>query len=77
MSPASSPSCLIVSFGVWGIPQLVVRFSSIKSTEVLRIGTVVAILGGRIALLPYFNGALSRLLYPETSQIPIRPSPLD
>jgi len=32
---------LIVSFGVWGMPQLLVRFYAIKSVDVLRIGTVV------------------------------------
>lgn len=56
---------LIVSFGVWGMPQLIVRFYSIKSTDVLRIGTVVVTLGGCMALLPYFNGAISRVLFPS------------
>lgn len=55
---------LIVSFGVWGMPQLVVRFYSIKSVDVLRIGTVVASLGGSMALLPYLNGAIARALHP-------------
>jgi SSS family solute:Na+ symporter len=55
---------LIVSFGVWGMPQLVVRFYSIKSTDLLRIGTVVASIGGCVAILPYFNGAIARILYP-------------
>ncbi len=58
---------LIVSFGVWGMPQLVVRFYSIKSTKILKIGTVVASLGGCMALLPYLNGAISRVLYPNLS----------
>lgn len=56
--------CLIVSFGVWGMPQLVIRFYSIKNTAVLRIGTVVVTLGGCLALLPYLNGAVSRILFP-------------
>ncbi len=55
---------LIVSFGVWGMPQLVSRFYSIRSTKVLRLGTVLATIGGAMALLPYFNGALSRIFYP-------------
>ncbi|MCK4257157.1 hypothetical protein KAX35_09735, partial [candidate division WOR-3 bacterium] len=59
--------CLIVSFGVWGMPQLIVRFYSIKSTKVLKIGTVVATIGGCMAILPYFNGACARALYPMLS----------
>jgi SSS family solute:Na+ symporter len=55
---------LIVSFGVWGMPQLVVRFYSIKNLKVLRIGTVIATVGTCMALLPYFNGAIARALYP-------------
>jgi SSS family solute:Na+ symporter len=55
---------LIVSFGVWGMPQLVVRFYSIKNLNVLRIGTVIATVGTCMALLPYFNGAIARALYP-------------
>ncbi len=58
---------LIVSFGVWGMPQLVVRFYSIKSVQVLKIGTLIVTLGGCVALLPYFNGAISRVLLPELS----------
>ncbi|MCK4328518.1 sodium/proline symporter [candidate division WOR-3 bacterium] len=59
--------CLIVSFGVWGMPQLIIRFYSIKSTKVLKIGTVVATIGGCMAILPYFNGACARALYPMLS----------
>jgi len=55
---------LIVSLGVWGMPQLLVRFYSMKSTRVLRLGTVLATLGGAMAVLPYMTGALSRLLLP-------------
>ena len=56
--------CLIVSFGVWGMPQLIVRFYSIKNVKVLRLGTVVASIGGSMALLPYLNGAIARVLHP-------------
>lgn len=56
---------MIVSFGVWGMPQLVTRFYSIKNARVLRLGTVVATLGGTVALLPYFSGALARVLFPD------------
>jgi SSS family transporter len=55
---------LIVSFGVWGMPQLVVRFYSLKNLKVLKIGTVVATVGTCMALLPYFNGAIARVLLP-------------
>ncbi|MCK4233443.1 sodium/proline symporter [candidate division WOR-3 bacterium] len=57
--------CLIVSFGVWGMPQLVIRFYSIRNTAVLRIGTIVVTIGGCLALLPYLNGAISRILSPN------------
>jgi len=55
---------MIVSFGVWGMPQLVVRFYSIRSVKVLRVGTVVATIGGSMAILPYLNGAIARVLHP-------------
>ncbi len=55
----------IVSFGVWGMPQLVSRFYSIKSLKVLKLGTVLATIGASMALLPYFNGAASRLFFPN------------
>jgi SSS family transporter len=55
---------LIVSLGVWGMPQLLVRFYSMKSTRVLRLGTILATLGGAMAVLPYMTGAMSRLVLP-------------
>jgi len=58
---------LIVSLGVWGMPQLLVRFYSMKSTRVLRLGTVLATVGGAMAVLPYMTGALSRLVLPALS----------
>ncbi len=57
--------CLIVSFGVWGMPQLVIRFYSIKSVKALRISIIVATVSATIALLPYLNGAISRILFPD------------
>ncbi|HER43481.1 MAG TPA: hypothetical protein ENO08_03380 [Candidatus Eisenbacteria bacterium] len=54
--------CLVVSLGVWGMPQLLIRFYSIKSTKTFRLGTVIVTVGAAIALLPYLTGALSRLL---------------
>ncbi|MCK4528266.1 sodium/proline symporter [candidate division WOR-3 bacterium] len=56
---------LIVSFGVWGMPQLLVRFYSIKNLTVLKIGTVVATVGTCMALLPYLNGAIARIHFPN------------
>lgn len=55
---------LIVSFGVWGMPQLIIRFYSIEKVKVLRIGTVVAVIATCLALLPYLNGAIARVLVP-------------
>jgi len=54
--------CLVVSLGVWGMPQLLIRFYSIKDTKTFRLGTVIVTVGSAIALLPYLNGAFSRLL---------------
>ncbi|MDZ7860286.1 MAG: sodium/proline symporter [Candidatus Krumholzibacteriota bacterium] len=56
--------CLVVSLGVWGMPQLVIRFYSIKNEKTFRLGTVIVTVGAAIAVLPYMNGALSRLLLP-------------
>ncbi len=47
------------------MPQLLIRFYSIKSIGVLKLGTIAATIGGTIALLPYLNGAASRLLFPN------------
>lgn len=55
---------LIVSFGVWGMPQLLVRFYSIRKLSFFKIGTPIAAFGTCLALLPYFNGAVSRILFP-------------
>lgn len=56
--------CLVVSLGVWGMPQLVIRFYSIKDTKTFRLGTVIVTVGAAIAVIPYLNGALSRILFP-------------
>jgi len=56
---------LIVSLGTWGMPQLLVRFYSIKSDKMLRAGTVIVTIGASIALLPYLTGAVARVLVPE------------
>ena len=56
---------MILSFGAWGMPQLVVRFYSIKSVAVLRIGAVVATIAGAMGVLPYLNGAITRVLHPR------------
>ncbi len=56
---------LIVSLGTWGMPQLIVRFYSIKNDRMLRLGTVVVTIGASIALLPYLTGAVARVLVPE------------
>ncbi len=57
--------CLVVSLGVWGMPQLVIRFYSIKDTKTFRLGTVIVTVGAAVAVIPYLNGALSRILFPS------------
>jgi SSS family transporter len=54
----------VVSLGVWGMPQLVIRFYSIRNARMLRVGVIVVTLGASIALLPYLNGAIARVLLP-------------
>ncbi len=56
---------LIVSLGTWGMPQLVVRFYSIRSHRMLRAGTVVVTIGSSVAMLPYLTGAIARVLVPD------------
>ncbi len=56
---------LIVSMGTWGMPQLLVRFYSIKNDKMLRLGTVIVTVGASVALLPYLNGAVARVLVPQ------------
>lgn len=56
---------LIVSLGTWGMPQLIVRFYSIKNHRMLRVGTVVVTIGSSVALLPYLSGSIARVLVPE------------
>jgi Na+/pantothenate symporter len=57
--------CMVVSLATWGMPQLVIRFYSIRDTKVLRIGTVVVTVGAAVALLPYLNGAIARIVHPD------------
>jgi len=56
---------LIVSLGTWGMPQLIVRFYSIKNDKMLRLGTVIVTIGASVAMLPYLTGAVARVLVPE------------
>jgi len=56
---------LIVSLGTWGMPQLLIRFYSIKDAKMLRLGVVIVTLGASVALLPYLSGAIARVLVPE------------
>ncbi len=57
--------CLVVSLGVWGMPQLLIRFYSIKDEKTFRLGTVIVTVGAAVAVLPYLNGAFSRILIPN------------
>jgi SSS family transporter len=56
---------LIVSLGTWGMPQLLVRFYSIKNDKMLRLGTVIVTVGASVALLPYLTGSIARVLVPD------------
>ncbi|MBN2070061.1 MAG: sodium/proline symporter [Candidatus Krumholzibacteriota bacterium] len=56
--------CLVVSLGVWGMPQLLIRFYSIKDQKTFRLGTVIVTVGAAVAVLPYLNGAFARILIP-------------
>jgi hypothetical protein len=51
---------LVVSLGVWGMPQMIIRFYSIKDTKTLRLGTVIVTVGATIAVIPYLVGAHPR-----------------
>jgi SSS family solute:Na+ symporter len=53
---------LVTSLGTWAMPQLVVRFYSIKSHKMLRIGTIVVTIATAAAMLPYICGAASRII---------------
>jgi SSS family solute:Na+ symporter len=55
---------LVMSLGVWGMPQMIIRFYSIKDTKTLRLGAVIVTLGASIAVIPYLVGALTRVLIP-------------
>ncbi len=57
----------VFSFAVWGMPQLVVRFYSIRSVKLLRVGTVVVTVAGSMAVLPYLVGGIARVLHPGLS----------
>jgi Na+/pantothenate symporter len=47
------------------MPQLIIRFYSIKDQKTFRLGTVIVTVGAAIAVLPYLNGALTRVLIPN------------
>ncbi|MBN2135723.1 MAG: sodium/proline symporter [Acidobacteria bacterium] len=56
---------LITSFGVWAMPQLTIRFYSIKNEKLLRVGAVVATIATVTAVIPYLCGAASRIILGE------------
>ncbi|MCP4550163.1 MAG: sodium/proline symporter [bacterium] len=56
---------LIVSLGTWGMPQLLVRFYSIKNDKMLRLGVVIVTIGASVAMLPYLCGSIARVLVPS------------
>jgi SSS family solute:Na+ symporter len=60
---------LITSLGIWGMPQMLARFVSIRSVRVVRVGTVVVTVGGAMAALPYLCGAIARVLHPGLASV--------
>ncbi len=55
---------LVVSFGVWGMPQMLARFYSIKDNKAIRWGTVIATIGGGIAFIPFIAGSFAQIKFP-------------
>ncbi len=55
---------LVVSFGVWGMPQMLARFYSIKDNKAIRWGTVFATIGGAMAFIPFIAGSFARIKFP-------------
>jgi SSS family transporter len=55
---------MVVSFGVWGMPQMLARFYSIKDNKAIRNGIIWATIGTAMAFIPYLVGALTRLQFP-------------
>jgi sodium/pantothenate symporter len=53
---------LITSLGVWAMPQLIIRFYSIKSSKLFRMGTIVVTIATASAIIPYLCGAASKLI---------------
>lgn len=53
---------LVTSLGTWAMPQLVVRFYSIKSHKMFRIGTIAVTIATAAAVFPYLCGAASRII---------------
>jgi solute:Na+ symporter, SSS family len=55
---------LVVSLGVWGMPQMLARFYSIKNNQAIRIGTIFATVGAMMAFIPFIAGAYARVRFP-------------
>ncbi len=60
---------LIVSLGVWGMPQMIARFYSVKDDTAIRRGVLIATIGGSLAIIPYLLGALTRTIYPSITNV--------
>ena len=60
---------LIVSLGVWGMPQMIARFYSVKDDTAIRRGVRIATIGGSLAIIPYLLGALTRTIYPSIADV--------
>jgi solute:Na+ symporter, SSS family len=57
---------LLTSFGVWAVPQSVQKFYAIKDKKSVMRGSVIAtVFAVVIGVGAYFNGAFSRLFFPD------------
>ncbi len=55
---------LVTSFGVWGMPQMVTRFFTVKKKRSLRWGLVISVIWALIvSMLCWWNGVIGQALY--------------
>lgn len=58
--------CLVTSFGVWGMPQMITRFYTAEKQRSIRWGVVISCLWAFVvAIFAWFNGAISRAYFFE------------
>ncbi len=58
--------CLVTSFGVWGMPQMITRFYTAEKQKSLRWGVLISCVWAFIVgFLAWFNGAIARAYFYE------------